>query len=330
MRALSGIQATGSIHLGNYVGAVKLWVEAQAKYEENFYFVPDLHTLNVRPKPEELTEGIYEAVAVLLAAGIDPTKSVVYTQSSIPANSELFNILNNYVTMGELKRMTQFKEKQQKFGGEGAVVGLFEYPVLMAADIILYDVDVVPVGDDQRQHVELARDVAERFNNAHGDTFKLPKAEVPKSGARVMNLSDPTRKMSKSDQDAAGCIFLSDSPDQIKQKISRAVTDSGSEVKADRQNKPGITNLLEIFSVLGGQSIAVLEGRYRGKSYGELKADLSELIINVLKPLQTKQSQLLQDKGQILEVLRAGKAKAEPIAQAKLAEVKQKIGLLTP
>lgn len=329
MRALSGLQATGNIHLGNYIGAVRIWAETQKQYSDSFYFVPDLHTLNVRPKPEQLQDGVYQAVAILLASGINPNESVIFTQSSIGAHSELFNILNNYVTIGELSRMTQFKDKQQKFGGEGAVVGLFEYPVLMAADILLYSADVVPVGADQKQHVELARNIASRFNKIYGETFKLPKPVIPKTGGRIMNLQDPTKKMSKSDNDNLGCIFLSDSAKDIEHKIIRAVTDSDNKVLA-AESKAGITNLLEIYSQLSGKKVSELEKQYKGMGYGEFKKDLAEVAINVLNPLQQKYAELMKDKSHILKVLAVGKAKAEPIAQAKLAEVKQKIGLLTP
>lgn len=330
MRALSGVKATGSITLGNYVGAVRIWAESQQKYDENFYFVPDLHSLNVRPDPKKLTADSYDAVAILLAAGIDPSKSVIYLQSQIPAHSELLNILNNYVTMGELSRMVQFKEKQQKHTAEGLVVGFFEYPVLMAADILLYDADVVPVGDDQKQHVELARKIAERFNNAHGNTFKLPRAVIPEEGARIMDLQDPTKKMSKSDEDSSGCIFINDSETEIRRKLTRAVTDSDNTVKADKKSKPGVTNLLEIYSALSGESVSRIEEHYSGKGYGDFKKDLVEVVINVLNPLQQNYTKLMKNKNQINDVLAKGKAKAEPIAEAKLAEVKQKIGLLTP
>lgn len=329
MRALSGVKATGSITLGNYIGAVSIWAQSQQKYDENFYFVPDLHSLNVRPDPKKLTSDSYDAVAILLAAGIDPGKSVIYLQSQIPAHSELLNILNNYVTMGELSRMVQFKEKQQKHSAEGLVVGFFEYPVLMAADILLYDADIIPVGDDQTQHVELARKIAERFNNAHGKTFKLPRAVIPETGARIMDLQDPTKKMSKSDEDSSGCIFINDTEAEIRRKLARAVTDSDNTVKADKKNKSGVTNLLEIYSALSGKGISELEKHYGGKGYGAFKKDLIEVVINVLNPLHQKYTKLMEDKGQIIAVLAEGKAKAEPIAQAKLAEVKQKIGLLT-
>lgn len=325
MRALSGIQATGGFHLGNYVGAVKIWVDSQDKYHDNFYFVPDLHSLNTSPDPKEFKQTTYDAVALLLAAGIDPKKSVVYVQSSIPANSELFNILNNYVTVGELERMTQFKDKVKR----AQWAALLEYPVLMTADIILYDVDVVPVGADQKQHVELARDIAERFNKRHGDTFKLPKPVISEVGSRIMNLQDPSKKMSKSDNDSLGTVYMADSPEEIKRKISRAITDSDDRVVADKAKKPGITNLLEIYSVMASVPIAELEKQYKGIGYGKFKSDLAEVIINVLKPLQQKFEKLRQDKDYLAKVLKEGKAKAEPIAQKKLSEVKQKIGMLT-
>ena len=219
MRAFSGVKATGSITLGNYVGAIRYWASQQDKYEENFYFIPDLHSLNVRPDPTKLTADSFDAVAVLLAAGVDINKSVIFLQSSVSAHSELFNILNNYTTMGELNRMVQFKEKQEKYGREGLVAGFFGYPVLMAADILLYDADEVPVGEDQKQHVELAHDIARRFNNVYGETFKLSKPVIQTAGARIMDLQNPLKKMSKSDEESSGCIFLSDSKDEIAKSL---------------------------------------------------------------------------------------------------------------
>ena len=328
MRALSGVNATGAITLGNYIGAVRLWVENQEKYDENFYFIPDLHSLNVRPSSDELNKSIYDAAAILLAAGIDPKKSVVFTQSSISAHSELFNILNNYVTMGELNRMVQFKEKQQKYGKTGLVAGFFEYPVLMAADILLYDVDEVPVGEDQVQHVELARDIANRFNNVYGQTFKPPKAVFPKVGARIMDLQDPTKKMSKSDDDSSGCVYIEDPADVVERKFIRAVTDSGSEIKAGK-TKPALTNLLNIYSSLSGKSVGEIEKQYHGKGYADFKKDLAVLTISVLKPLQAKYKELMANKKGLEKILRDGKDRAQPIAKKKLSEIKQKIGLLT-
>lgn len=324
-RALSGLKASGVPTLGNYLGAVKNWVKSQDKYDENFYFVPDLHALNTRPEADKMLADSYNAVATLLAAGVDESQSVVYLQSSIPAHSELFNILNNYVTMGELSRQTQYKEKKAK---TGEVAGLFEYPVLMAADILLYDPDEVPVGEDQQQHVELARNIAERFNNAHGETFKLPKAVMPQAAARVMDLQDPTKKMSKSES-SLGFVLVTDTDEQIRDKFKRAVTDSGDEIKADKQSKPGITNLLNILSACTGKSVAELESSYKDTSYSQFKSDVAEAVVEELGPVRDRYNKLVDDKDHLQKVLKDGQAKAGNVARDKLNEVKEKIGLIT-
>jgi tryptophanyl-tRNA synthetase len=249
-RVLSGIKPTGELTLGNYLGAMKRWGEMSADPErEHFFFVPNLHALTVRPDPEVLHRDSRSAVAWLLACGVDHDHSYIFMQSQIPAHAELMWILTNYTTVGELNRMTQFKDKAQKGGAEGQLVGLYAYPVLMAADILLYDADEVPVGDDQKQHVELTRDIATRFNNIHGEVFKVPQPTVQTEGARIMNLQDPTRKMSKSDTDDSGNILLTDDERVIEKKIIRAVTDSGSQVAAGA-DKPALTNLLVIMSIL--------------------------------------------------------------------------------
>jgi tryptophanyl-tRNA synthetase len=323
-RALSGIQATGNITIGNYLGALRQWVKAQDEYAENFYFIPDLHTLTARPNPADLTEAIYATTAWLLAVGIDPKRSVVYAQSQIPAHAELCWILNSYVTMGELSRMTQYKEKSSK---RGQLVGLFTYPVLQAADILLYDAHVVPVGEDQVQHIELARDIAERFNNQHGDTFVLPEANVSKASARVMDLQDPLKKMSKSDEQShLGAIRMLDSPEQVRDKVSRAVTDSDSQIKLST-DKPGVSNLLNILASLTDQTAEAVAKTYQGKSYKDLKTDLAEQLVQILQPMQASYQKLIADKPRLKKVLADGREQANKIAEAKLAEVKQKIGL---
>lgn len=294
---------------------------------ECWYFIPNLHTLNTRPKPEELVQNTVSTVAWLLALGVDPKKSVIFAQSQVPAHSELFNILNNFVTMGELSRMTQFKDKSLKSGREGALAAVFEYPVLMAADIILYDADFVPVGEDQKQHVELTRDIVKRFNNIYGPTFNVPEPILPKVGARIMNLQDPDKKMSKSDSDQKGVIQLTDSPDEITGKIKKAATDSGSDIKAAK-DKPAITNLLHIYSVFSERSIEELEKEYEGKNYGEFKASLADTIITTLRPLQERYAQIVSDNDAIYSVLEEGAEKANKTAGAKLAHVKTKLGLI--
>lgn len=324
-RVLSGIQASGIPTLGNYLGALKIWAANQDKYDDNFYFVPDLHTLNNRPAADQLKANSYSTVAALLAAGIDPERSVIFNQSSVSAHSELFSLLNNFVTMGELSRQTQYKEKKTK---KGELVGLFVYPVLMAADILLYDTDVVPVGEDQLQHVELARDIAERFNNIYGAIFKLPQAVVPEVAARVMDLQDPTRKMSKSES-SLGFVLITDTDEEIRDKFKRAVTDSGSEISSDKDKKPGITNLLNIMAACTGRSVAQLEADYKSKSYREFKSEVAEAVVASLAPVRERYNQLADDTAKLEAILKAGKLKADKLAKAKLQEVKEKIGLIT-
>jgi tryptophanyl-tRNA synthetase len=327
-RILSGIRANNEPTLGNYLGALKPWVALTGRDSDNqyFFFIPNLHSLNNR-NAAQLRSNTLSNVAWYLAAGIDPGRVTLYAQSQIPAHSELAWIFNNYVTMGELNRQTQYKEKLQKGSAEGQLVSLFTYPTLMAADILLYDADEVPVGDDQRQHVELARDIATRFNNSFGPTFKLPSATPPETGARVMNLQDPTSKMSKSDDDQSGNILLTDSMDEIRRKVKRAVTDSDDEIKAAK-DKPALTNLLHIYSSTTGQSIPELESTFREKGYGQFKEALAEAIVQHLEPVQKRHDELMSDQHQLMSILEEGREKAIVIAGEKLAEVKQKIGLL--
>jgi tryptophanyl-tRNA synthetase len=328
-RIVSGVKPTGDLTLGNYIGAMKRWGEMSADpATEHFFFVPNLHALTIRPDPEELLAKSRSAVAWLIAAGVDHDHSYVFMQSQVPAHSELTWILNNYTTIGELNRMTQFKDKSAKQGAEGQLVGLYDYPVLMAADILLYDADEVPVGDDQKQHVELTRDIATRFNNIHGDTFKVPEPTVQAEGARIMDLQDPTKKMSKSNEDTSGCILLTDDEKTIKKKFMRAVTDSGSQVAA-ASDKPALTNLLVIYSVLTGKSVAQLEEHYAGAGYGDFKSDLAEIVVKSIAPLQHKHDQLMKDgSDKIDKALEHGWWRASELANAKLAEVKDKLGLI--
>lgn len=325
-RVLSGIKPSGEVTLGNYLGAMKRWADEQGD-SENFYFVPNLHALTTEAGRQNLKEHTLSAVAWLLAMGVDPDKSTIFVQSQIPAHSELAWILNNFVTMGELARQTQYKDKSKKQGSEGQVAGLFNYPVLMAADILLYGADEVPVGDDQKQHVELARDIAQRFNNKYDGTFKMPEPTIQTQGARIMNLQDPARKMSASDEDSAGTVFLTDSVDQIRDKFKKAVTDSGSEIKA-ADDKPAVTNLLQIFSLVSGKSVAEIEKAHNGKGYGDLKADLAEAVVGMIEPLQKTHTELLSDAAKLDAILAGGAEKAGEIATKKLAEVKAKLGLI--
>lgn len=325
-RVVTGVKPSGELTLGNYLGAMKHWAQEQHG-RENYYFIPNLHALNARPEPKALADNTTGAVAWLLAVGVDPNAATIFVQSDVPAHSELAWILNNYVTMGELSRMTQFKDKSHKTGSEGQVVGLFQYPVLMAADILLYDADEVPVGDDQKQHVELTRDIAERFNNLYGHTFKLPQPIIPKMGARIMNLQEPTVKMSKSDADNSGNIMLMDDPETIRAKIRRAVTDSGEGIKASA-DKPAITNLIHILGACTDQTVEQIERHNAGKGYAEFKADVAEAVVEALEPLQTRYQDIQDDKSQIAEVLADGATKAGDVAHAKLLMVKEKLGLV--
>ena len=328
-RVLSGVKPTGELTLGNYIGAMKRWGQMSADQSaEHFFFVPNLHALTVRPEPKLLRHNSRSAVAWLLASGVDHDHSYIFMQSQVPAHSELMWILNNYTTIGELNRMTQFKDKAGKAGADGQLVGLYDYPVLMAADILLYDADEVPVGEDQKQHVELTRDIATRFNNIHGDTFKVPEPTVAKEGARIMNLQDPTKKMSKSDSDDSGNILLNDDEKTVTKKIMRAVTDSGSTV-ASGPDKPALTNLLVIMSVLGGKPVTELEEKYAGAGYGQFKQDLAELTVETLKPLQKTHASLMREgNDKIDKALEHGWWRASELANAKLAQVKEVLGLL--
>lgn len=332
-RVLSGIKSSGDITLGNYLGAIKRWVELQpmdngtSPQEEHFYFVPNLHALTTRPDPTVLHHDTLSNVAWLLAAGIDPERVTLFVQSQVRAHSELSWIFNNYVTTGELNRMTQFKDKAKKGGSEGQLVGMYTYPVLMAADILLYDTDEVPVGDDQKQHVELTRDIAERFNNLYGTIFTIPEATVPQVGARVMNLQDPTNKMSKSDEDSSGNILLTDPSDVITQKIMRAVTDSGSEVKRSG-DKPAINNLIEIFGATTGDSVEQIESQFAGGGYGDFKKALAKVVVEHLRPIQQRHQELMNDTAKLDAILLDGRDKASAIADEKLHQVKQTIGLI--
>jgi tryptophanyl-tRNA synthetase len=328
-RVVSGVKPTGDLTLGNYLGAMKRWGEMSADPErECFFFVPNLHALTSRPDPEDLRRNSRAAVAWLLATGADHEHTYIFMQSQVPAHSELTWILNNYTTVGELNRMTQFKDKSQKLGAEGQLAGLYDYPVMMAADVLLYDADEVPVGDDQKQHVELTRDIAMRFNNVHGETFKVPQPTVQSEGARIMDLQDPSRKMSKSDADLSGCILLDDDEKTIEKKIMRAVTDSGSQV-ASGPDKPALTNLLVIMSVMTGKPILELEEKYAGSGYGVFKQDLAEVVVHTLRPLQRLHAQLMKEGNERIDkALEHGWWRASELANAKLGQVKELLGLL--
>ena len=325
-RIFSGIQPSGNLHIGNYLGAVNRWAALQNEYD-CIYCVVDLHALTVYQRPEVLREKIFEAATILLASGINPEKGIVFVQSHVKEHAELAWILNTITPISELERMTQFKDKVKRHR-ENINAGLLDYPVLMAADILLYNTEAVPVGEDQRQHVELARVIARKFNNLFGKIFKEPQVIIKKESARIMSLSNPNMKMSKSDNDVAGCIGLLDSPVEIREKIKRAVTDSGKEIIHDLKNKKGISNLLTIYSLLSKKSIKELEKEYSGKSYVEFKKDLAEIVIDSISPFQKKFKQFKKDQNYVRKVLKSGAEKAEAIAKIKIAEVKKKIGLI--
>jgi len=327
-RVLSGVKPTGELTLGNYLGAMRRLSDiSNDSTVESFFFIPDLHALNSRPQPQDLRRDTISVVAWMLAMGVNTSKSVIFKQSSVNAHSEMTAILNNYVTMGELSRMTQFKDKLKNSSVEGQLVGLFDYPVMMAADILLYDVHQVPVGDDQRQHIELTRGIADRFNNIYGDIFVVPEADIQPIGARIMDLQDPTKKMSKSNADLSGCILLSDSQDVMHRKISRAVTDSGSIVQAT-DDKPAITNMLVIYSMLSGKEIADIELEYAGKGYFAFKTDLANIVIDSLSSLQQKHDEYVGDSDLICDCLVSGKERAEKVADKKMLQVKTAVGLV--
>jgi tryptophanyl-tRNA synthetase len=325
-RVFSGIQPSGSLHLGNYLGALCNWVSMQDTHE-CVYCVVDLHAITVRQERAELRRSTIDLANLFLAAGIDPERSIIFVQSHVAAHSELAWLLNTVTYMGELRRMTQFKDKTEGGEGESIPVGLFDYPVLMAADILLYRADEVPVGEDQKQHVELTRDLADRFNNAFGKTFVVPEPMIPKVAARVMSLDDPRRKMSKSAGSANSYIALMDPPDVIRRKIKRAVTDSGTEVTAGA-DKPALANLIGIYSILSGDDMDTIVGRYEGKGYAEFKADLGEVVVAALAPMQQRIRELEKDKGYTMDVLKAGAERAEAVASRTLARVRERIGLV--
>jgi tryptophanyl-tRNA synthetase len=325
-RVFSGTQPTGALHLGNYLGAMLNYVAMQETHD-CVYCVVDLHAITVRQVRAELKRNVIETANMFLAAGVDPQRSIVIVQSHVPQHSELAWILNTIAYMGELRRMTQFKDKTGGGEVESVGVGLFDYPVLMAADILLYQADAVPVGEDQKQHVELTRDLAERFNNAFGRAFVVPEPIIPGEGARIMGLDDPEKKMSKSAESAYNYIALTDSPDEIRRKIKRAVTDSGTEVRPG-PDKPALTNLLTIYGLLAGEPIDAIVARYEGKGYADFKKDLAEVAVASLAPFQRRMKELASDKGFTLDVLRDGAMRAEEIAERTMKRVRERLGLV--
>jgi tryptophanyl-tRNA synthetase len=323
-RVFSGIQPSGNIHIGNYLGAIQHWVASQAELD-NIFCIVDLHAITVPQEPQILKVKTREVTGLLFAAGIDPELSVVFIQSHIGAHAELAWILNCFTPMGWMQRMTQFKQKAEK-QKEQVSVGLFDYPALMAADILLYQTDLVPVGEDQKQHVELTRDIAQRFNSIYGEVFKLPEPAIPKIGARIMGLDDPTKKMSKSETQQGHAIHLLDSPDDIRSKIMKATTDSLREIRFD-ENRPGICNLLVIYELFKGLSRPDIEAQFEGKGYADFKRELAEVVIEGLRPLQSRYRELTADPTYIDSLLAEGASKVRPIAEKTLTIVKDKVGL---
>ena len=322
----SAVQPSGIPTIGNYVGAIKNWVQFQDEYD-CIYSLADLHTLTVKQVPAELRARSYELLALYLACGLDPEKSIIFAQSHVPQHAELTWVLNTMTYPGELARMTQFKDKSAHHA-ENINMGLMDYPVLMASDILLYGAHYVPIGADQKQHLEITRDLAIRFNNRYSPTFVVPEPLIPKMGARVMSLQDPTKQMSKSDENVNAFISMTDKPEDIIRKFKRAVTDSDMYVKYDVENKPGVSNLLTIYSIFTDKTVEEAEREFEGKGYGEFKQAVGEAVVEVLRPINEKKEALLKDKAYLNKVLLDGKQKAEYLARKMLNKVYKKIGLI--
>ena len=325
-RSLTGIQATSdSLHLGNYIGALAPVVALQEEYD-SFLFIANQHAITVEQNPDELRERTLRTAAQFIAAGVDPDRTTLYVQSQVPANSQLGWVLECQTGLGEAQRMTQFKDKSQK--NEHVSVGLLTYPSLMAADILLYQADVVPVGEDQRQHLELTRNLAQRFNTRYGQTFTVPEAAIMKQSAKIYDLQDPSAKMSKSAKSPAGLVNLLDEPKALAKKFKSAVTDAGTEIAYDPENKPGVSNLLTIYSVLADKPIEQIVADYEGKMYGHLKVDLAELAVEVFTPVRNRTNELLDDRSQLMDILEQGRQKAAAEAEKTLRTVYDRIGFL--
>jgi len=327
MRIFSGIQPTGAKHLGNYIGAIRNYVATQEKGEA-FFCIVDLHSITTDYEPEELRESTLSLAALLFAAGLDPDRCTLFVQSHVRAHAEAAWLLGSVASFGELRRMTQFKDKaeQQEFVS-GA---LFSYPVLMAGDILLYGTDVVPVGEDQRQHLELARNMAERFNARYGETFRVPDAMIPEVGGRVMDLQEPTKKMSTTGGTPQGTVGVLDPPDTIRKKFKSAVTDSGTDVRHDPAQKAGVSNLIEILSIMGGDDIPAIEARYDGGGYGAFKSDVAEAVVAVLDPIRTRYEELRTDEPQLRSLLARGAEKAREVSAPTLEQMYERMGFVRP
>lgn len=327
-RVLSGIQPSGRLHIGNYLGAIQQWVQGQDE-KDNFFCIVDLHAITVPQDPDLLRTQTRETAAILLAAGINPEKSTLFLQNHVRAHAEACWILNCLTPLGWLERMTQYKSKAAN--QETVSTGLLDYPVLMAADILLYDADEVPVGDDQRQHVELTRDIAQRFNHIYGDFFVVPKAVIREEGARVMGLDDPTAKMSKSGPARGHMIGMVDDPDEIRYAISRAVTDSGREIRfSDTPEKAGVNNLLQVYLLLSGKKPTEVEAAFDGRGYGELKKAVTEIVVESLRPIREGYEQLMREPGELDRLLETGAEQARALAEPKVLGLKERVGLVLP
>ncbi|MCX7908217.1 MAG: tryptophan--tRNA ligase [Ignavibacteria bacterium] len=322
---LSGMQPTGGLHIGHLTGALRNWVEFQDEFE-CYYTIVDLHAITVRQEPASLRRWTLDLAATFLACGIDPERSHIFVQSHVPEHTQLAWVLNCFTGMGECSRMTQFKDKSQKYP-ENVNVGLFAYPILMAADILLYQADLVPVGADQKQHLELTRNLAERFNHQYSETFKVPEPYIPKVGAKIMNLQNPTKKMSKSDENLSGVLFLIDDDAQIANKIKRAVTDSGNEILY-REDKPGISNLITLFHIATNKPIPEIEQEFNGKGYGEFKKAVAEAVVEFLRPFKMRYKEIRANEDFLKELLKKGAEVARKVAGKTLQKVYRKIGFL--
>src|SRR6476619_1545649 len=327
MRIFSGIQPTGEKHLGNLIGGFRQYAATQER-GEGFFCIVDLHSISVEYEPDDFREKTLDLAAMLFATGLDPERSTVFAQSHVPAHAEAAWLLGSVASFGQLQRMTQFKEKSEQ--REFVSSALFTYPVLMAGDILLYQTDIVPIGDDQRQHLELARDIAQRFNSPFGETFKVPEAVYPQVGARIMDLQEPTKKMSTTGSSDQGKVLVLDEPDVIRKKFKTAVTDSGREIRYVPDEKPGVSNLIEILSVSTGRSIEDVERDYEGRGYGDLKGDVGEAVVELFAPMQERYRELRADEGELRRLLRVGADKARETSAPTLRRVYERMGFVTP
>ena len=325
-RILSGIQPSGNLTLGSYLGAIKNWV-AMADDYDCYYMMADMHTITVRQVPADLRRNTLTQLAAYIASGLDPEKNVLFVQSHVPAHAQLGWVLDCYTMFGELSRMTQFKDKSAK-NADNINAGLFTYPALMAGDILLYQADLVPVGGDQKQHVEICRDIANRFNGIYGETFKIPEPYIPKVGARIMSLTSPENKMSKSDKDPNGCVYMLEKPEDIMRKFKKAVTDSEASVRFDVANKPGVSNLMQIYAVATGKTFEEIEAEFAGRGYGDFKMAVGEAVVEMLRPIREETERLLADKAYLESIYRNGAERASYVANRTISKVYKKVGFL--